>query len=132
MGRAGKTEFVCGCHRQRLLVQRRKTFPCKEKKYIPVNVAGNHGRIQVENSIRTRQPAMVANSCWWAVPTLRHFMGHRLQLFEKIIALVVCQDKGREVLHLDFPDRLHAQFRVVYALHLCDVFFCQQGGRPAD
>ncbi len=33
----------------------------------------------------------------------------QIQLLEKVVPLVVDEDKGREVFHLDTPDRFHAQ-----------------------
>src|SRR5512141_736344 len=51
---------------------------------------------------------------------------------EEIVALVVHQDVGREVLHLDEPDGFHAQLREVEALDLADVLLRQDGGGAAD
>src|SRR6185312_5307957 len=40
----------------------------------------------------------------------------QIQFLEKIIALVVDDNEGGEILHLDAPDRLHAEFRIFQAL----------------
>ena len=37
------------------------------------------------------------------------------ELLEKVVALVIDEDEGREVLDSDLPDRLHAKLRVLYA-----------------
>jgi hypothetical protein len=43
-----------------------------------------------------------------------------LQLLEEVVALVIDEDKGREVLDGDLPDSLHAQLRILYALDAFD------------
>ena len=42
------------------------------------------------------------------------------QLLEEVVALVIHQDKGGEVLHGDFPDGLHTQFGIFHALDALD------------
>ena len=42
------------------------------------------------------------------------------QLLEEVVALVIHQDKGGEVLHRDFPDGLHTQFGIFHALDALD------------
>src|SRR5512139_2963819 len=54
------------------------------------------------------------------------------QLLEEVVALVVHEHEGREVLDLDPPDGLHPELRVVDALHLLDVLLRQDRGRAAD
>ena len=44
----------------------------------------------------------------------------RLELFEEVVALVIHEDECREVLHVDLPDGLHAQFRILNALDALD------------
>ena len=53
-------------------------------------------------------------------------------LCEEIVALVVHQNEGGEVLHLNLPDGFHAQFRVFQQFHLPDVILGQDGGGTAD
>src|SRR5262245_43189949 len=51
------------------------------------------------------------------------------QRLEEIIALVVDDDEGRKILHLDAPDRLHAELRVLEHLDLLDAALGQVRGR---
>jgi hypothetical protein len=44
----------------------------------------------------------------------------RFQGLEEIITLVIHEDKGGEVFHLNLPDGLHAKFRILYALDALD------------
>ena len=55
-----------------------------------------------------------------------------LQLLEEIVALVVHEDEGREVLHLNLPDSLHAELGILYALDALDVVLRQDSGRATD
>lgn len=64
--------------------------------------------------------------------SLRQGSATRLDLLEEVITLVVDEDKGREVLYLDFPDSLHAQLRILDALDALDVVLCQDSGRSTD
>ena len=45
-----------------------------------------------------------------------------VELFEKVVALVVAHYEGREVLDLNLPDGLHAQLRVLEHIHFLDAF----------
>src|SRR5262249_36657237 len=60
---------------------------------------------------------------WQTRPTAVH---------EEIIALVIDEDERREILHLDFPHRLHAEFGIFEHLDLLDVLFREDGGRAPD
>ena len=51
---------------------------------------------------------------------------------EKIVALVVGDDEGREVLDFYATDRLHAEFVILYGLHALDAFLGQASGGTAD
>src|SRR5262249_38600560 len=44
----------------------------------------------------------------------------QIQLLEEIVALVVDDDEGGEILHLDPPDRLHAELGIFENLDLLD------------
>src|SRR6476620_3087062 len=55
-----------------------------------------------------------------------------LQLAEEVVALVVGDDEGREVLDLDAPDRFHAELRVLQHLDLPDAVLGQDRRRAAD
>ena len=55
--------------------------------------------------------------------------GERL---EEVVALVVDEDEGREVLDLDLVDCLHAELRILDELHLLDVLLGEDGGGAAD
>src|SRR5690606_36153071 len=59
----------------------------------------------------------------------RHRRG---DLGEEVVALVVDDDEGGEVLDLDAPDRFHAQLGVLQDLDLADAVLGQPGGRAAD
>ena len=54
-----------------------------------------------------------------------------LYLFEEIVAFVINKDKRREVLDLDFPDGLHAEFWIFEQFHLLDGVLSQDGRRSA-
>ncbi len=54
------------------------------------------------------------------------------ELLEEVVALVVDEDEGREVLNVDFPDCLHAEFRVLDALDALDVVLGEDGCRASD
>jgi hypothetical protein len=51
---------------------------------------------------------------------------------EEVVALVVDDDEGREVLDLDLPDRLHAELGVLEHLDLLDAVLGQARRRAAD
>lgn len=53
-------------------------------------------------------------------------------LFEEVVALVIDEDKCGEVFYLDFPDGLHAELGILYALDALDVVLGQDSGRTAD
>ena len=55
-----------------------------------------------------------------------------VDLGEEVVALVVDDDEGREVLDLDPPDRLHAELGVLQHLDLGDAVLGQPGRRAAD
>ena len=55
-----------------------------------------------------------------------------VQLLEEVVALVVDDDEGREILDLDAPDRLHAEFGIFEHLDLADAVLGQPRGRAAD
>src|SRR6185437_10258564 len=55
-----------------------------------------------------------------------------LQLAEEVVALVVGDDEGREVLDLDAPDRFHAELGILQHLDLPDAVLGQDGRRAAD
>ena len=54
------------------------------------------------------------------------------QLGVEVVALVVVDDEGREVLDLDAPDRLHAELRVLLHLDLLDAVLREARGGAAD
>ncbi len=54
------------------------------------------------------------------------------ELLEEVVALVVDQNKGREVDNLDLPDRFHAEFREVDTFDLLDILFGENGSRAAN
>jgi hypothetical protein len=55
-----------------------------------------------------------------------------LYLLEEVVALVINEDKCREVLNLDFPDSLHAELGVLDALDALDVVLREDSGRTTD
>src|SRR5690606_40383099 len=56
----------------------------------------------------------------------------QLQLCEEVVALVVDDDEGGEVFHLDLPDRFHPEFGIFGLLDLLAVVLRQDRRRPAD
>src|ERR1700682_6801369 len=56
----------------------------------------------------------------------------QIQFLEEIIALVVDDDEGREILDLDAPDRFHAEFGIFHHLDLLDAVFGKVRRGPAD
>ena len=48
-----------------------------------------------------------------------------LNLFEEVVALVINEDECGEVLNLNLPYSLHAQFWVFYTLNALDVVLCK-------
>ncbi len=53
-------------------------------------------------------------------------------MFEEVVAFVIHQYECGEVLHLNFPYCLHAEFGVFHALNRLDVLLCQDGRRTAN
>ena len=51
---------------------------------------------------------------------------------EEVVPLVVNEDEGREVFHLDLPDGFHAEFGELDDFDLLDVFLGEDGGGAAD
>ena len=56
----------------------------------------------------------------------------RLQLLEEVVALVIHEDEGREVLNGNLPDSLHAELWVFYALDALDAALRENGGNTTD
>src|SRR3954469_5568019 len=56
----------------------------------------------------------------------------QIQFLEEIVALVVDHNEGRKILHLDLPDRLHAEFRILHRLDLFDAMLGEVRGGAAD
>src|SRR5580698_6947945 len=86
-----------------------------------VNSPGFHGACHRARIRATR----------WFNPGYRR-ASPQIQLLEEIIALVVDDDEGRKIHHLDAPDRFHAQLRILHDLDLLDAVFGEVGRRPTD
>src|SRR5579871_3161165 len=56
----------------------------------------------------------------------------QVQLLEEVVALVVDDREGGEILDLDAPDRLHAELGVFQHLDLLDAVLGEVGGGAAD
>src|ERR1700704_6906522 len=56
----------------------------------------------------------------------------QIQFLEEIIALVVDDDEGREILDLDAPDRFHAEFGIFHDLDLLDAVLGEVCRSPSD
>src|SRR5258707_10277460 len=56
----------------------------------------------------------------------------QIQFLEEIIALVVDDDEGREIHHLDAPDRFHAELGIFHHLDLLDAVLGEVCGRSSD
>src|SRR3954463_10417390 len=56
----------------------------------------------------------------------------QIQFLEEVIALVVDDDEGREIHHLDAPDRFHAEFGIFHHLDLLDAVLGEVCRSPAD
>jgi hypothetical protein len=59
-------------------------------------------------------------------------VAEKIQFLEEVVALVVDDDEGGEVLDLDPPDRFHAEFLEFDDLDLLDAVLGQPGRRAAD
>ena len=53
-------------------------------------------------------------------------------LSKEIIALVIYQNKGREVLHFDLPNSLHTQLGIFQTLHFPNAVLSQNGCRASN
>ena len=51
---------------------------------------------------------------------------------EEVVALVVDDNKGREIFDFDLPDGLHPEFRIFEHLHLPDAIQCEAGCDGGD
>src|SRR6266436_5600334 len=87
-------------------------------KRIPSFRSSNHSTISVLGS---KSPA----------PSLIERLS-QIQFLEEVVALVVDDDEGREIHHLDPPDRFHAEFGIFHHLDLLDAVLSEVRGRPAD
>src|SRR5262245_47244086 len=56
----------------------------------------------------------------------------QIQFLEEVVALVVDDDEGGKILHLDLPHRLHPEFGILHGLDLLDAVFGQVRRRAAD
>src|SRR6478735_4320304 len=56
----------------------------------------------------------------------------QIQFLEEVVALVVDDAEGREILDLDAPDRLHAEFGIFHHLDLLDAVLGKVRRRTAD
>ena len=54
------------------------------------------------------------------------------QSIKEVVTLVVDEEEGGEVDHVNLPDGLHTEFRIFQALHLLDVLLGQDGSRTTD
>ena len=54
------------------------------------------------------------------------------EFLEEVVTLVVNEDECREVFHMDLPDSLHSEFRVLYALDALDVVLRKDRCRTSD
>src|SRR6478672_12334276 len=56
----------------------------------------------------------------------------QIQFLEEIVALVVDDDEGREIHHLDAPDRFHPEFGIFHYLDLLDAVLGKVSRRPSN
>ena len=56
----------------------------------------------------------------------------RLELLEEVVALVVHQNEGGEILNGNFPDSLHAEFGVLHAFNALDATLRQYGSHATN
>ena len=56
----------------------------------------------------------------------------RLQLLEEVVALVINEDEGGEVLDLNLPDSLHSEFGIFHALDALDARLRQYGSHTTS
>ena len=54
------------------------------------------------------------------------------ELLEEVVALVIDEDEGREVLDSDLPDRLHSEFGIFNTLDATDAALREDSGDAAD
>ena len=64
------------------------------------------------------------------VPFIR--VGNSEKIFKKIVALVVDDDKRREILDGDPENGLHSELRISKGFNTGNTFFAQSGCRTAD
>ena len=55
-----------------------------------------------------------------------------LQLLEEVVALVIDEDEGGEVLHRDLPDGLHTEFGIGHAVDARDALLGEDGSHATD
>ena len=56
----------------------------------------------------------------------------RLELLEEVVALVVHQNEGGEILNGNFPDSLHAELGVLHAFNALDAALRQYGSHATN
>ena len=56
----------------------------------------------------------------------------RLQGLKEVITLIIDQDEGGEVLNINLPDSLHAEFGILYALDALNAALRQNGSDTTD
>src|SRR6202041_1833726 len=56
----------------------------------------------------------------------------QIQFLEEVVALVIDDDEGREILDLDAPDRFHAEFGIFHHLDLLDAVLGEVRRSAAD
>jgi hypothetical protein len=75
-------------------------------------------------------------SDWRGFPYIQlhpaRFPSPQIQFLEEIIALVVDDDEGREILDFNLPDRFHTEFGIFVNLDLFDATLGEPRRRPAD
>src|SRR5581483_8815545 len=64
--------------------------------------------------------------------TAREWRLAEVEVLEEVVALVVDDDEGGEILDLDLPDRFHAEFGIFADFHFLDALLGELGGRAAD
>src|SRR5262249_25749581 len=82
------------------------------------------GAAHLDSNNRTTPPASLRS----APPLRGGISSPQIQFLEEVVAFVVDDDEGGEILDLDLPDRLHAELGIFEHVDLLDAVLGEVGG----